>query len=146
MLTKRLLAAAVAAALCFFALKPCDENILRLHVIANSDGAADQAAKFAVRDAILGYEADMATCSDGAQAKAMLMEDGEALLELIEAKRAGRKPPKAARAGKPSNVVNLFDALKKSLAADNDEEAKPVKATRASKKKAPESKGKRKSA
>jgi DNA end-binding protein Ku len=42
----------------------------------------------------------------------------EALLELIEAKRAGRKPPKAAKSGKPTNVVNLFDALKKSLAED----------------------------
>jgi DNA end-binding protein Ku len=47
----------------------------------------------------------------------------EALLELIRAKKAGKKAPKAKAAAKPSNVVNLFDALKKSLAADNDEAA-----------------------
>jgi DNA end-binding protein Ku len=41
-----------------------------------------------------------------------------ALLELIRAKQAGRKPPTARPVAKPSNVVNLFDALKKSLAAD----------------------------
>lgn len=68
----------------------------------------------------------------------------EALLELIRAKKAGKKAPKAKAAAKPSNVVNLFDALKKSLAADNDteEKAKP------SKKKAPAAKAapKRKSA
>jgi len=46
----------------------------------------------------------------------------EALLELIRAKKAGKRAPKAPAASKPSNVVNLFDALKKSLAADNDEE------------------------
>ena len=84
MLTKRLLAAAVAAALCLLTVKPCDENILRLHVIANSDGAADQAAKLAVRDAILAYEADMASCSNSGQARAALMEDGGELLDIIE--------------------------------------------------------------
>jgi DNA end-binding protein Ku len=41
-----------------------------------------------------------------------------ALLDLIHAKQAGRKPPTARSAEKPANVVNLFDALKKSLAAD----------------------------
>ncbi|RUZ83723.1 Ku protein, partial [Mesorhizobium sp. M7A.F.Ca.US.003.02.2.1] len=39
----------------------------------------------------------------------------DALLELIRAKKAGHKAPKAKAAPKPSNVVNLFDALKKSL-------------------------------
>ncbi|MDQ6432604.1 Ku protein [Mesorhizobium sp. LHD-90] len=44
-----------------------------------------------------------------------------ALLELIKSKKAGRKPPKAKPAApKPSNVVNLFDALKKSLAGGDD--------------------------
>lgn len=42
----------------------------------------------------------------------------EALIELIRAKKAGRKAPKAKAASKPSNVVNLFDALKKSLNAE----------------------------
>ena len=42
----------------------------------------------------------------------------DALLELIRAKKAGRKAPKAKAAPKPSNVVNLFDALKKSLSSE----------------------------
>ncbi|MER9653503.1 Ku protein [Mesorhizobium sp. M0152] len=42
----------------------------------------------------------------------------DALLELIRAKKAGRKVPEAKAAPKPSNVVNLFDALKKSLSSD----------------------------
>ncbi|WP_095204946.1 non-homologous end joining protein Ku [Mesorhizobium carmichaelinearum] len=41
-----------------------------------------------------------------------------ALLELIRARKAGKKTPKAKAPPKPSNVVNLFDALKKSLSAD----------------------------
>lgn len=41
-----------------------------------------------------------------------------ALLDLIKAKKAGRKPAMARPAPKPSNVVNLFDALKKSLAEE----------------------------
>ncbi|MGX9146475.1 non-homologous end joining protein Ku [Mesorhizobium sp. 128a] len=43
----------------------------------------------------------------------------DALLELIRAKKAGKKAPKPQAAPKPSNVVNLFDALKKSL-SDGD--------------------------
>jgi DNA end-binding protein Ku len=42
----------------------------------------------------------------------------DALLELIRAKKAGKKAPTAKAAPKPSNVVNLFDALKKSLSSD----------------------------
>jgi DNA end-binding protein Ku len=43
----------------------------------------------------------------------------EALLALVEAKRKGRKPPVARPAERPSNVVNLFDALKRSLGEDD---------------------------
>ena len=62
----------------------------------------------------------------------------DALLELIRAKKAGKKAPKAKAPPKPSNVVNLFDALKKSLNAD--EGGKAGKAT--SKAAAGKSKGK----
>ncbi|MDU0342041.1 non-homologous end joining protein Ku [Bosea rubneri] len=44
----------------------------------------------------------------------------EALLALIEAKRKGRKPPVAKPAERPTNVVNLFEALKKSLGEEED--------------------------
>lgn len=47
-----------------------------------------------------------------------------ALLDLIEAKRKGRTPPVVKAAERPANVVNLFDALKQSLAEDGGE--KPV--------------------
>ena len=46
-----------------------------------------------------------------------------ALLDLVKAKKAGKKPPVATPAPKPSNVINLFDALKKSL--NPDEGGKP---------------------
>lgn len=48
-------------------------------------------------------------------------EDGyeAALLELIQAKQKGKKPPVVQAAERPANVVNLFDALKQSLAGDS---------------------------
>lgn len=49
-----------------------------------------------------------------------------ALHKLVEAKKAGHKPPKTAKAAKkPSNVVNLFDALKKSLADGGGDDGAP---------------------
>jgi DNA end-binding protein Ku len=47
-----------------------------------------------------------------------------ALMELVRSKKAGRKAPKpkkTAGEAKPSNVVNLFDALKKSLGSEGDD-------------------------
>jgi DNA end-binding protein Ku len=43
----------------------------------------------------------------------------DALLELIKAKKAGKEAPAAKASPKPSNVVNLFDALKKSLNSED---------------------------
>lgn len=44
----------------------------------------------------------------------------DAVLKLIQAKQKGKRPPKVkAAAPEPSNVVNLFDALKKSLTSDS---------------------------
>ncbi|UZF91222.1 non-homologous end joining protein Ku [Bosea sp. NBC_00550] len=43
----------------------------------------------------------------------------DALLELIQAKQKGKKPPVVQAAERPANVVNLFEALKKSLAGDD---------------------------
>lgn len=47
-----------------------------------------------------------------------------ALLDLIKAKKAGRKVKAQKAAPKPSNVVNLFDALKKSLADEGGSKSK----------------------
>ena len=53
-----------------------------------------------------------------------------ALLELIEAKRQHRPVQSAAPSAKPSNVVSLMDALRKSIAADKESAGKagPAKA------------------
>jgi DNA end-binding protein Ku len=64
----------------------------------------------------------------------------EALLELIRARKAGRKAPKAKAASRPSNVVNLFDALKKSLADDGAQDEAPAKTAPSSKSKPASSK------
>jgi DNA end-binding protein Ku len=67
----------------------------------------------------------------------------DALLELIRAKKAGKKAPKAKAAPRPSNVVNLFDALKKSLNAEGGgKAAKPASKAARTKAKAPASRRK----
>ncbi len=65
-----------------------------------------------------------------------------ALLELIQAKQKGKKPPVVQSAERPANVVNLFEALKKSLAGDDDSSGKPAEAKKA----APAKAGPKKSA
>ena len=52
-----------------------------------------------------------------------------ALLSMIKAKKAGKKPPVVSSASPPSNVVNLFDALKKSLASEGGSQATSSKLT-----------------
>jgi len=64
-----------------------------------------------------------------------------ALLGLIKAKQAGKKPPKPKVEPKqPSNVVNLFDALKKSLAEEGSPSTGPDKPKSKSKSAAPKRK------
>ena len=55
----------------------------------------------------------------------------ESLLELVRARKAGRRAPSAKASPKPSNVVNLFDALKKSLNADDGKAGKSSSKTTA---------------
>lgn len=53
-----------------------------------------------------------------------------ALLALIEAKKKGTKPVTAAARPRAPNVVNLFDALRKSLSESPPAKAEPKKASR----------------
>lgn len=62
----------------------------------------------------------------------------DALLDLVKAKRRGKKPPAAKPDPKPSNVVSLFDALKQSLARDGGKAGKPA-ASKAKSKPSPRS-------
>lgn len=57
------------------------EGILRLHVIANSDGEADQSAKLAVRDAILPLFSGESSYED---ARAFLLSHGREIQEAAE--------------------------------------------------------------
>ncbi|HEY5818663.1 MAG TPA: Ku protein [Mesorhizobium sp.] len=70
----------------------------------------------------------------------------DALLELIKAKQAGKKPPVVKPAERPSNVVSLFDALKKSLADEGGGAAKKTATKSAPKAKPKADTPKRKSA
>lgn len=57
----------------------------------------------------------------------------EALIELIDAKRKGKKLPKPKAAPKPENVVNLADVLKKSLVQEGIDAPKKGKSSKKSK-------------
>jgi DNA end-binding protein Ku len=62
----------------------------------------------------------------------------QALSELIKAKRAGKAPPKVS-APRPSNVINLMDALRRSVKAERGDETRKsprAKAPRTAKKRA----------
>lgn len=61
-----------------------EEGIFRMHVIANSDSAADQATKLAVRDAILDYERGMGNVGSAEEVKARLMDDGREICTAID--------------------------------------------------------------
>ncbi|MEA5059752.1 MAG: stage II sporulation protein R [Candidatus Pelethousia sp.] len=61
-----------------------EENILRLHVIANSDSEADQAAKLRVRDAILAYEDGRLDTQSAASVRRGVLADGRGLLSVVQ--------------------------------------------------------------
>ena len=64
-----------------------------------------------------------------------------ALMRLIEAKRAGKKPPVVTE-GKPSNVINLMDALRRS-AGGKSQRAAPARKNNGRKRPAPKRKVRR---
>ena len=60
------------------------DSIFRLHKIANSNSAEDQAVKLKVRDAVLEYEAENLDAVSAAKTREELMAHGAELLEIIE--------------------------------------------------------------
>ncbi len=63
----------------------------------------------------------------------------DALQDLIKAKRAGKKPPIVAE-DKPSNVINLMDALRRSAKGDSTKPASKPKAQKGAARKKPAAK------
>ena len=60
------------------------DSIFRLHIIANSNSAEDQAVKLKVRNAVLEYEAENLDAVSAAKTREELMTHGAELLEIIE--------------------------------------------------------------
>lgn len=65
------------------------QNVLRLHVIANSDSKADQSIKLAVRDAVLEYGQELFLTGEDSpetidETKAILMQNGAGLMDSVE--------------------------------------------------------------
>ncbi len=58
-----------------------EADILRLHILANSDSAADQRVKLLVRDAVLQI---LPACNSAAEAEAYLLTHGQEVLALAE--------------------------------------------------------------
>lgn len=59
-------------------------DILRLHVVANSDDLLDQAAKLKVRDAILEYEAGRLDIRSAKAMRRDILANGAGLLSAVE--------------------------------------------------------------
>ena len=84
-----LLAAMLLAVLPLHGEEAIYDGVVRLHVLAASDTAADQNEKIAVRDAILAEYGDLLTsCRDSDEAKALL---GEKLEDVCHGKRFSQK-------------------------------------------------------
>ena len=85
----RLIAAACAALMLLIALlllplserKASADDVLRLHILANSNADEDQAVKLLVRDALL---ANMKPCQSEVEAEAYVMANGKELLAVVE--------------------------------------------------------------
>lgn len=59
------------------------KNVLRLHIIANSDCEEDQRIKLLVRDAILKYEYERKSAVNEEEAEKLIKENGDELLRVV---------------------------------------------------------------
>ena len=61
------------------------DKLIRLHVIANSDGGEDQSLKLSVRDAVLDFvTACVSDCENVAEAKAAIEENRDKIKEICQ--------------------------------------------------------------
>jgi DNA end-binding protein Ku len=85
--------------------------------VRQPDAAFDEIPKVKIDADMVSLASDIIDRKKAKFDPSMFEDEYEnALLALVKAKQAGRKAPASVAAPKPSNVVNLFDALKKSLA------------------------------
>lgn len=64
----------------------CDDlrtNVLRLHIIANSDSAADQSLKLRIRDEILNYSGELFSGADGIEQATWLAANSTEKIEAL---------------------------------------------------------------
>ena len=91
---------AALAALCITLLSACwaqgrqaelEANVIRLHVVADSDAPEEQALKLRVRDAVLDYlEPRLADVTERAEARERLLSDLDAIADAAASASEGR--------------------------------------------------------
>ena len=90
------------------------ENVLRLHVLANSDSEEDQALKLQVRDAILDAARDMfAECTTRDEAETVVKENAHILEEIAMSviKENGYDYPVSVSVGEENYPTRSYDSL-----------------------------------
>lgn len=98
------LAVLIIACLCCGAMQEgVAEKVLRLHIIANSDSAEDQALKLLVRDELLDYVRELTEGAEG-------IEDAKRRVEAAGAQLSAAARAAVARAGYDYGVRLYLDA------------------------------------
>ena len=90
------------------------ESVVRLHVLANSDGEEDQALKLEVRDAVLAYTTPLlAECRERDEAEALLLEHLDGIREVAEARLRERGAENAVEVtlGKEEYPERSYDGI-----------------------------------
>lgn len=91
------------------------DKLIRLHVLANSDSAEDQALKLTVRDALLDEVAAItAGAADRAEAEARLLEKTDALAALAEKtlRENGSSLPVQVTLGKENYPTREYEGMR----------------------------------
>lgn len=81
---KHIYCAVVSSVLLLSCLFSSNDEVFRLHIIANSNSLEDQTAKMIVRDAVIAYERDMEGADSADAVKSELMQDGSGIMAAVE--------------------------------------------------------------